>query len=68
MTVPAPFSRRAEFDQTVAGWGSDPLADLSARLELIAELSDRIGPFTQAEEKTVAAMTRRQAQLRGAAQ
>lgn len=65
MTPILPHTRRAEFDDTVRGWGSDPADILDARLELVTELGERIAPFTQAENKVIAAMTKRLRQLQG---
>lgn len=65
MTPVLPHTRRAEFDETVRGWGSDPAEVLSTRLDLIAELGERIAPFTQAENKVITAMTKRLRILQG---
>lgn len=46
-----PDQRRPEFDDLTAGWGSDALADLRARQQLLGELFTSLGGFTAAEQK-----------------
>lgn len=57
--------RRPDFDDLVAGWGSDSTDDLVARCQLVAEWWADHFPLSLAENKVAAAMTRRLRHLGG---
>jgi hypothetical protein len=60
-----PNQRRPEFDMICDGWGSDGLADLTARAELMVEYYRKLGGYTAAELKVANALERRLRELGG---
>lgn len=56
--------RRKEFDDIVAGWGSDSADDLSARIAWAEEWLGKHGSTSDAEQKTITAMHSRLDQIR----
>lgn len=61
MTAP----RRQGFEDITAGWGSDDLDDLTARVELLLGWWKANFPLQPAEHKVARAMTKRLGELGG---